>query len=807
LAMLLQDLRYGLRRLVRTPGFTLTAVLTLALGIGANTAIFSTVNALLLRPYPFPNLERLMLVREADPNRPGDDRSATADYLDIRTQSRTFSDLAAFRFGNFNLGNESGTGAVEGYVVTPNLFQMIGAQPLLGRNLSSDDAQEGRNLVAVISHNTWRERFASDSSVVGKTVTLNGHSTAIIGVMPDGFHYPLGAEIWMPLTLTSADRVDRLSRSLYLLASLKDGISRRQAEAELEAFSKQLQQQYPTTNIHRSATLLPLREEQYTYTAPMFLMLQAAAGFVLLLACANLLNLLLAQAVSRRREIAVRSSLGADGVRLAQLFASETVLLAALAVSLAVSISYVSVTAIRNGMPSGMTKWIAGWSDIHLDARVLSFAALLALALALVLGLASTFRASRMDLSAALKDSSRSSTGSRAQHRVLSVLVITQVVLALVLLAGAASTIRSFFALSKVYKGFDPDDLLTLEVRLPKQAYSDATKITSFYERALQQMQSLPQVESAALAANTPASNVDNERVTFDIPGRNSLRASEAPAGDLQVVSPDFLSALRISLLQGRAFSEGDGRNSPRVALISETMAARNWPNSTPLGQSLKLNGDNSNAVTVVGVVSDVKLNWYDPRPRPTIYLPYLQAPRASLRLVARISQGGHDAANAIRQRLQQLDPEVALNEIHPLTSEISDSLAPIRIIGWLMLVFGALALALSTIGIYGMLSHRVARRTHEFGVRIALGATSDDLFRQILREALKLAGAGLALGLPVAYGLNLLAASRLFGLNGLSWPMLAAFTVGTLLVALLAAWVPARRAMRSDPILALRYE
>jgi len=407
-----------------------------------------------------------------------------------------------------------------------------------------------------------------------------------------------------------------------------------------------------------------------------------------------------------------------------------------------------------------------------------------------------------MDVSAALKESSRSSTGSRAQHRVLSGLVITQVVLALVLLAGAASAIRSVFALSQLYKGFDPNDLLTLEVGLPKQSYSDATKIASFYERALQQTQSVPQVDSAALAANIPASNVDSEGVTFEIQGRNSLRASEAPTSDLQVVSPDFFPTLGINLLQGRPFSEDDGRNAPHVAIVSERLAC-SWPNSTPIGQSLKLSVDNGKAVTVVGVVSEVKLNWYDPKPRPTIYLPYLQAPRASLTLVAHIRPGGRSAGPEIRRRLQQLDPEIALNEIRPLTSEISDSLAPIRIIGWLMLVFGAVALGLSTIGIYGMLSHRVAQRTHEFGVRIALGATSDNLFRQVLGEALTLAGIGLALGLPVAYGLNLLAASQLFGLNGLSWPMLATFTAGILLVAL----VPARRAMRSDPILALRFE
>lgn len=804
---LLQDLRYSLRRLVRTPGFTFTAVLTLALGIGANTAIFSTVNALLLRPYPFPKLDRLMLLREADPSQPGDDHAAPADYFDLRTQSRAFSDIAAFRFGDFNLGDESGSGAVEGYRVTPNLFQMIGAQPLLGRTLASGDAEEGRDLVAVISHNTWQERFASDPSVIGRTVRLNGRNTYIVGVMPAGFHYPLGAEIWMPLTFTSAERGNRSSRNLSLLATLKEGVSRKQADAESKTFSNQLQRQYPTTNAHRAATLLPLREEQYAYTAPMFLMLQAAAGFVLLLACANLLNLLLAQTVNRRHEIAVRSSLGASRLRLARLFAGETLLLALLAVSLAVSVSFASVTAIRNGMPSGMTKWIAGWSDIHLDANVLSFAVTLGLVLALAFGIAGAFHASRMEVSAALKENSRTSSGSRTQNRVLSGLVIMQVIFAVVLLAGAASAIRSVFALSQLYKGFDPENLLTLEIALPKQTYTDPARIASFYETALQQTQSLPQVHSAALAANIPASNVDSEAVTFEIQGRESLRASETPGADLQVVSPDFFSTLRMNVLQGRAFSDSDGRNSPQVAVVSQSLAVRSWPNSTPIGRSLTLSTGGSNPVIVVGVVSDVKLNWYDPKPHPTIYLPYLQAPRASLTLLARMMPGAGSAGPEIRRLLQQLDPEIALNEIHPLISEISDSLAPIRIIGWLMLVFGGVALGLSTIGIYGMLSHRVARRTHEFGVRLAMGATSDDLFRQVVCEALTLAGIGLAVGLPLAYGLNLVAASQLFGLNGLSWPVLAIFALGIVAVAVLAALVPARRAKRSDPILALRYE
>jgi putative ABC transport system permease protein len=668
-----------------------------------------------------------------------------------------------------------------------------------------DDDQQGRNLVVVISHNTWRERFASDPSVIGRTVQTNGYTAEIVGVMPAGFHYPLGADIWMPLTMTQPDRADRSSRDFSLLALLRDGVSRQQAEAELQALSSQLQHRYPTTNLHRTAALLPLREEQYTYTAPMFLILQAAAGFVLLLACANLFNLMLAQSVIRQREIAVRSALGANRLRLARVFMGETVLLALIALSVAVIVSIICITAIRNNMPPGMTKWIAGWSDIHLDGRVLSFAAALALVLAVVFGVAGTLYASQANANEALKESSRAATGSRTQHRVLNGLVVTQVVFAVVLLAGATSAIRSVFLLSELYHGFDPDNLLTLEISLPR-GYGGEVKAASFYERALQQIKALPEVESAAFATNLPASNVDSPRVTYEIPGHNALRGAQVPSSDLEIISPDFFSALRLNLLEGRPFTTSDRHGSLPVAIVNKSLAMSSWPSSTPIGQTIKLN-NGLDVVTVVGVVSDLKLNWYDPRTRPTIYLPYQQTEATSLTLAARIHPRGRSAANEIRRQLQELDPEIALNEIRPLTLEISDALAPIRIIGWLMLVFGAVALLLSTIGIYGMFSHRVARRTHEFGVRVALGATSENLFRQILAESLTLAGSGLALGLPAAYGLNLFAASQMFGLNGLNWRMLAAFTVGILLIAVLSALVPARRAMRSDPIRALRYE
>jgi putative ABC transport system permease protein len=803
----LSTVGYAFRRLRRSPGFAVTAILTLALGIGANTAIFSTVNTLLLRPYPFPTLNRLVLIREASPNEPGEDRVAPADFLDWQSQSKACDQFAAFRFGAFNLSAEEGqTAAVEGYHVSPSLFQMIGAQPLLGRTFSADEGQQGKDMVAVISHTTWRQRFGSAADVVGKTVVLNGHNTTIVGVMPAGFHYPLGAEIWMPLTLSASDRVDRSSRKIFVLASLRGYSSLNAAESELQAIARQLARQYPATNTTRTVSLLRLREEQYSYTAPMFLLLQAAAGFLLLLACANLLNLMFAQAVTRRREIALRGALGADHFDLARLFTIESLMLALLALGIAVSVSIAAVTAIRNGMPYGMTKWIAGWSDIRVDTPVLWFAAGIALALALLFAIGSTSLGSKVNLNQALKEGSGTSTGDRRLHRALAGLVVVQVVLSVVLLAGAGSAIRSFFRLENLYRGFNPDKLLVLEISLPKQSYSESSKIIGFYENAVRQTSAISGVESASLAANLPASNVESERVRFQITGRAPLRLEEMPSADLQVVSADFAHALQIPMLRGRFISDSDGPDSPRAVVISQTMAQRFWPQGDPIGHSVKLEG-NTVPATIVGVASDVKLNWFDPQVRSAVYVSYMQRPRNSLRLVVRSISNEATLPTAIRRQVQQIDSSVVLNEVHPMTREIADSLAPIRIIGWLMLVFGGVALSLSTLGIYAVLSHRVARRTREFGLRMAMGATSDDLLKLILRESLRLAAIGLSIGMPLAVAVNLFGASQLFGLNGLNAPMLLAFAAGILIVSGAAGYFPARRAMQCDPAEALHYE
>ena len=807
MATILPDLRYSVRRLWRSPAFALTAILTLALGIGANTAIFSTVNTLLLRPYPFPNLDRLMLAQEDVPNHPGDKRVAAADLIDWEGQASSFEQFAAFRFANFNLSNDATqTASVEGYLVSPNLFDMTGTRPLIGRVFIPEEGHEGKNLVAILSHNTWREQFGSEADVVGKSVLVNGREVTIIGVMPAGFHYPLGAEIWMPLTLPPTEAAERASRSLYVLGQLKAGVAVNAAGAELQAVNSRLEKEYPTSNKSRTVRLLPLRAEQYAYTAPMFLLLQAAAAFVLLLACANLVNLMFAQAVTRRREMAVRSALGAGKFDLGRLFTGESLLITVLGGAAAVSVAIAAVNGIRNGMPYGMTKWIAGWSDIRVDAHVLWFATALALSLAVLFAIVPTSFAARVNLNQSLKESSATSTGDRRLHRFLAGLVVVQVVLAVVLLTGAGSAIRGFFQLARLFRGFNPDNLLVLETALPRQNYFAPAEVRTFFDGVLRQVRAIPGVESASLASNYPASNVDSQRVQFMIEGRAPLRQEEIPSADLQIASEDLCRALQIPVLRGRFFSDSDGPDSARVAVISQAMAQRFWPGGDAIGRSVRL-GTESTPATIVGVVADVKLNWTDPQARPTVYVPYSQWPANSLTLLVRTAGQQASLPDVIRQQVRRINPDVAVNQIHTLTGEIADSLAPIRIIGWLMLVFGGVALTLSSVGIYAVLSHRVARRTREFGLRMAMGATSENLLHLILCESLKLAGIGLLVGIPIALAVNRFGAAQLFGLNGLNLPMLLAFAAGILLIAALAGFVPAHRAMRCDPAEALHCE
>jgi putative ABC transport system permease protein len=807
---LMQDIRYGLRMLRKSPGFTVVAVLTLALGIGANAAVFSVVNALLFHPFPFPHLEQLILVRESSPNQDADfdtDTFSAADFYDLKGDVHSFQDLAASSFANLNIGDRGQVDGVEGAALSANFFAVLGVQPAQGRGFTADEEQPGHDRALIISYGYWQRRFGGDSSVLGRTVQVNGRAATVVGIMPGGYAYPVGTEAWVPLSLSTEQRVDRVQPALSLVARLRPGVSGNQAEAELETFAARLQKQFPKTNSGRNILSLPMRQEEYEYTAPIFLMLQAAAIFVLLLACANLGNLLLARLISRQKELAVRVALGATSGRVLRVVLTETMLLALAAGAVATAVALAGSNLIRQSIPPGITKWVAGWENIRLNPAVLVFTLALAVAVGALLAVGAGFRAGRLEPGRALKDGGERTASGR--NRLRSALIVSQVAAAMVLLVGAGLMIKGFLHLVDVYSGLQPANVITMQVTLPDRSYAGGDSINTFEQRMLEGISSLPGVQSAGIASNIPASNVDNGQVAFSLEGRPASRESDLLSARRQTASPGFFTSLHIPLLEGRNFNDHDKSGAPLVALISQSMATHFWPRTDPIGRRFKFGTTPSTApwITVAGVVGDVKQNWFDPKPTPTIYLPYQQAPRSVMNVVARTSYDAAGVVPGIRSLVQRLDPQVAISEVQDMQGVISDSISPVQLMGILMMVFGGVALALSALGVYGVLAHAVEERMHEFGVRAALGARPRQLLRLMLGQALKLSVLGVAVAIPIAVVLSRLMATFLFGVVTLQAAVLLGLALLLMLVAVSASYVPARRATRVDPIMALKYQ
>jgi predicted permease len=807
---LVADLRYGMRSLRRSPGFTMVCVLTLALGIGANTAIFSMVNALLLHPYNFGDLDSLVRVWEDRGIEEGYDARyiAPADAEDLRSSNDVFEGLTTYSMQSFGLGAAGDVQPILGCRVSADFFDVLVVTPAAGRVFSAAEERPGADRVAILSYGSWQRRFGGDPQLMGKTITLNSRVYTIVGIMPKDFDYPVPVELWVPLALTPTEKTDRTQLSLSALARLKPGISVSRAGAVLANFSQRLQQEFPKTNAGRATTLLQLRKELYMFTLPLFLLLQAAAGFVLLLACANLANLVFARMIGRQREIALRAALGAGRARLGQLFLSETLLYSSAAGLVAIAASFASVRALRTSIPAGWTKWVPGWDGIRVDSSVLAFTVLAALGVGLFLGLATVLHTGRVELNKTLKETG-TGTVTRRKRKVRSTLVVVQVMVALILLVCAGLTIQGFVRLANVYQGFEPASVLRIEISLPEKAYTGKVKIADFYQQVLRGTAALSGVQHVSLITNPPASNVDTETTPFTTEGQAALKASEVPSADLQIASPEFFNTLKISSVTGRVFSDADNADGRHVVVISRGMASRYWPKGDALGHRIKLGAPDSAEpwLTVVGVVGDVRQNWWNPVTSPVIYRPFAQAPERSMTLLLRTTSNPTSYVSAVRDVVRQTDPAIALRGVNTLEEEIADSIAIVRIMGILMGIFGIVALALSSIGVYGVLSESVAQRTHEIGIRLALGADRRDLMNLILGQALKLTGVGLLMAVPCAVAISRAMASLIFGVVSLDITILAGFTVLLLLVALAAGYLPARRAIGVDPMVSLRYE
>jgi len=803
------DLGYALRALRKSPGFAVISILTLALGIGANTAIFSMVNALLLHPYKFHSLDTLVRVWEDR----GTDTSFDARYLapgdaeDMRAGTDQFESMATYIDKSFNSILDGGVEAILGCRVSANFFDVLGVLPLQGRLFSGTEQQPGLDQVVVISHGLWQRRFGADPHTLGKTIQLNGRPYTVVGIMPSDFDYPVPVELWVPLALSPAERFDRSNLSLEALARLKPGVRLTQARDSLIGVTLKLQKIYPKTNSNRSANLLPLRKELYEFTLPLFLLLQAASGLVLLLACANLTNLVFARMIGRQRELALRTALGAGRARLAQLFICETIALSAIGGAIAIFVSFWSVNALHTSIPVSWTKWVPGWDGIRVDSSVLGFTILLAVVVGILFGLITVLHGSHMDLNKTLKETGAVSV-SRTKGRLRSALVVTQVIFALVLLICAGSTIQGFARLANVYAGFQPASVMRFEIALPENAYDDNAKISQFYQRVLHDVSALPGADSTSLITNPPASNVDNDTTTFTIDNRGPLKADELPQADLQIASPMFFATLRIPLISGRLFADSDAAGARGVVVISRSTAARYWPNGDAIGHVVKLGPADSTSpsLAIVGIVGDVRQNWWNSVNRPVIYQPFLQAPERAMTLLLRAPDPAA-LVSSVRDIVLRIDPQIALRGINTLEQEVAESIAIVRIMGILMSVFGFVAFALSVLGVYGILSESVAQRTREIGLRLALGATPRTLLKLVLGQALKLTTIGLAIALPISVAVGRAMASLIFGVVSLDFSIFVAVASLFLVIALAAAYLPARRATRIDPITALRYD
>ena len=807
---LIQDLAHGARVLSKNYAFTIVAVLTLALGIGANTAIFSMVNALLLHPYNFRDLDRIARIWQDTGSDVGFDNRfiAPADAADIARNANLFQDLTTYRCHTFNVTSGSSMQPVHGCGVSANFFELLGVAPSLGRSFTPCEQQPGLDAVAVVGYGFWQRQLGGDPNAVGKSLQLNGRTYTIVGIMPVDFNFPAARQLWVPLALTPEAQADRSQLSVESIARLKDGVSAGQARGALAGFSAQLAASYPKTNTGRRTMLLELRRELYQYSLPLFSLLQFAAGFVLLLACANLANLLFARIVGRQKEIAMRTALGASRRRLAQLFVSETILFSLIAGVVAVLVSLWTVKLLRTSISPDWTQWVPGWSGIQVDGRILAFTILLATLIGIFFGLATLVHAVRIDLNQTLKEGGLGSM-TRIRARLRSTLVVVQVVFALVLLVCAGLTIQGFVRLAGVYAGFQPESVMMFEPILPANVYTDTEKIVNFYQQLLRDAVSLPGVTAAALVSNPPASNVNNATTPFMIEGRPPNRAAETPSADLQLATPDYFRALRITLISGRSFSDADNATSPPVAVISRSMAERFWPHGDATSQHIKLAAADGAApwLTIVGVVDDVRQNWWDSFKQPVIYQPLLQAPDRGMVLVVRTNANPTGYVSPVSNIIHKLDSSVAIAGVQTLQSEVTDAIGLIRIMGILMGVFGGVALALSALGVYGVLSESVAQRTREIGIRVALGARPDDVRKLVLGNALRLTATGLAVAIPLSLAINRAMASLVFGIVSVDLEVIAALAAVLLLVGLAAGYFPARRATRIDPMLALRHQ
>ncbi len=800
-----QDLKYGARMLTKSPVFTVTAILTLALGIGANVAIYSVLTAIFFSPLPYPDSDQLIQIYENNPKQGWSQLSVSyLNWQDWREQNQTFEDIALYGGDSFNLSGDGEPVRARGLKNSANLFNVLGRMPVAGRNFVPEDDAPGAEPVVVLSYSLWQRRYGGNQDILNRTILLNSIPHTVIGMMPQDFYFSSPrTELWTTLRIDST-ATQRGSHRYGAIGRLKSGTNSAQAHTDLEVIAQRLEKEYPDTNTDygittktRSAVFFD--REDYLIGAIVYL----AVVFVLLIACANVANLLLSRGASREKEVAIRMSQGAGRNRLLRQFLTESTLLGLLGGLAGIGLAYWSVQGLLMIIPRG----VPSYDKIALDQPALLYAAALSLLTGLLFGLAPALQSTKPDVAETLKEGGRSSSaGSR--HRLLKSLVVAEVALAMILLAASGLLVRSFQKKLGIDPGFSTSNLLTLRTALPEVKYESKEQRDEFYRQLVERMQAIPRVESVGATFTLPLSG-SNSWSNFTIEGRPALQPGEQITAGIMIITPDYFRAMGIKLLQGRFFDDQDTLNGQQVVIINETMAKKFWPDEEVLGRRFNRGGSESELPvrTIVGVVADVRHENLGTLPRPEMYLPHAQRPQYSMTIVARTTVDPLTLVSAAREAVWSVDPDQSVFAVRSMDQVLLDRIDGDQVQARVMGILGLVALLLAGLGIYGVITYSVSERTHEIGVRMALGAGNRDIFKFVFRQGLTPVAIGLGLGLVGAFALTRVMSSLLFGISPTDPVTYGSICMMFVLVALLAGYIPARRATQVDPMVALRYE
>jgi putative ABC transport system permease protein len=804
-----QDLRYGARMLAKNPGFTLVAILTLAVGIGANTAMFSYVNAWLIKPLPYPQADRLFIFESHDKKRGWTSESitSTASFLDFQKQNTSFEQTVGWTGWNFNLTGDGNPALIEGGRVSWNYFDVLGAKPLLGRTFTQDEDGPGAPHVAILSEGLWQSRYAGDPKIIGRNIKIEGEAYTVVGVMPATFQLPLMgiANLWTPLALTEKDRADRGGSWFSAFGRLKPGVTEDQAAAECAAIFGRLESQFPQTNTNLTLLVTSMADIIGRHEGvPEVIICFVIVGLVLLIACANVANLMLARATGRTKEFAVRGALGATMPRLARQLLTESMLLSFVGGVAGVFVGLWGMKLIDSWIPGHVRGFLVNYGRVDLDVTTLLFTLGIGLLCGLLFGSAPAFENARLDVNRTLKEASGQASGSRRGARLRQIFVAAEIALAVIVLISATLLVKSFIISVRSSPGYNAENLMVAQVSLPKTKYAQDWRQRNFTEDVLARVRALPQAVSLGVASSVPYGGF-GQGVEVRAVGKPAPRPGERIGARYTAVSRDYLSTMQIRLIKGRLFNYADEQGSPSV-IISQTLERQFWPNEDPIGQKLQF-GEQHTVCTVVGVVQDIKMYYVRAQAERQMYVPLAQFPSATLGFVVRTSVDSPAMATAIRDAIWSVDRDQPVSSVEPLETLISITNAGDSVVTKLMVFFSALAMFLGVIGIYGVMAHLVSQRTHEIGIRAALGATPSQVLRLVISHGLKLAMIGISLGVLLALGATRALANQLYGVTPYDPPTFVGVTLLFAFVAVAACYLPARRGTLVDPLVALRYE